>query len=90
MGPAFSTLYNQAGMANALIVTIPGRDKAHGGTPTGVVFNSTPFFSGHKKWKFKAGPVHLCQRGWYHLRMESGAGRDQRHPRLQSEGRQRL
>jgi uncharacterized protein (TIGR03118 family) len=43
-GTGVSTLYNQAGMANSLIVTVPGHDKNQAGTPTGVVVNSTAFF----------------------------------------------
>jgi uncharacterized protein (TIGR03118 family) len=43
-GTGVSTLYNQAGIAQSLIVNIPGKDDHKPGTPTGVVFNSTPFF----------------------------------------------
>jgi len=43
-GTGLSTLYNQDGTANPLIVTVPGKDPHHPGTPTGVVFNSTAFF----------------------------------------------
>jgi len=43
-GTGVSTLYNQDGTANPLVVTIPGKDAHHPGTPTGVVFNSTAFF----------------------------------------------
>jgi len=44
-GTGVSTLYHQDGMAVSLVVTIPtsARNK-DGGNPTGVVFNSTPFF----------------------------------------------
>src|SRR2546430_275904 len=44
-GTGVSTLYRQDGTANALIVAIPSsaRNK-NGANPTGVVFNSTPFF----------------------------------------------
>jgi uncharacterized protein (TIGR03118 family) len=42
-GTGVSTLYNQDGTANPLVVAIPG--KGHqAGNPTGVVFNSTAFF----------------------------------------------
>jgi uncharacterized protein (TIGR03118 family) len=43
-GTGVSTLYRQDGTANPLVVTVPGRDPHHAGTPTGVVFNGTPFF----------------------------------------------
>ena len=43
-GTGVSTLYNQAGVANTLVVTVPGKDKNKPGNPTGVVFNSTAFF----------------------------------------------
>jgi uncharacterized protein (TIGR03118 family) len=44
-GTGVSTLYHQDGTAVSLVVTIPtsARNK-DGGNPTGVVFNSTPFF----------------------------------------------
>src|SRR5205823_7963592 len=44
-GTGVSTLYHQDGTAASLVVTIPtsARNK-DGGNPTGVVFNSTPFF----------------------------------------------
>src|SRR5438105_12154914 len=44
-GTGVSTLYHQDGTAVPLVVTIPtaARNK-EGGNPTGVVFNSTPFF----------------------------------------------
>src|SRR5436309_11276783 len=44
-GTGVSTLYHQNGTAASLVVTIPtsARNK-DGGNPTGVVFNSTPFF----------------------------------------------
>ena len=44
-GTGVSTLYHQDGTALSLVVTIPtsARNK-DGGNPTGVVFNSTPFF----------------------------------------------
>lgn len=44
-GTGVSTLYRQDGSKNPLVVTIPtsARNK-EGGNPTGVVFNSTPFF----------------------------------------------
>ena len=43
-GTGVSTLYNQQGVANALVVTIPGKDHHHPGNPTGQIFNNTPFF----------------------------------------------
>jgi len=44
-GTGTSTLYKQDGTANPLIVTIPTAARNKGtGNPTGVVFNSTPFF----------------------------------------------
>lgn len=43
-GTGVSTLYHQDGTANPLVVTVPGKDAHHPGTPTGVVFNSTAFF----------------------------------------------
>ena len=44
-GTGVSTLYHQDGTAVPLVVTIPtaARNK-EGGNPTGIVFNSTPFF----------------------------------------------
>src|SRR5437868_9080099 len=41
-GTGVSTLYHQDGTANPLVVTVPGRDMHHPGTPTGTVFNNTP------------------------------------------------
>jgi uncharacterized protein (TIGR03118 family) len=43
-GTGVSTLYNQDGTANPLVVTIPARQRNHTGNPTGIVFNGTPFF----------------------------------------------
>lgn len=43
-GTGVSTLYDQTGMANARVVTIPGHEKNQAGNPTGVVFNSTQSF----------------------------------------------
>ncbi len=44
-GTGTSTLYNQQGVANPLVVTIPGSPHSRGpGRPTGIVFNSTSFF----------------------------------------------
>lgn len=43
-GTGVSTLYGQNGVANPLVVTVPGKNGNHIGNPTGVVFNSTPFF----------------------------------------------
>src|SRR6476646_5924379 len=44
-GTGVSTLYNQAGVANSLVVTIPTSARNRGlGNPTGIVFNSTAFF----------------------------------------------
>ena len=43
-GTGVSTLYNQQGVANALVVTVPGKDPHHPGNPTGVIFNATSFF----------------------------------------------
>ncbi len=44
-GTGVSTLYNQAGVANSLIVTIPTAARNRGtGNPTGVVVNSTSSF----------------------------------------------
>jgi uncharacterized protein (TIGR03118 family) len=42
-GTGVSTLYSQDGIANPLVVAIPGRGHQTG-NPTGVVFNSTAFF----------------------------------------------
>ncbi len=47
-GTGVSTLYNQAGLANSLIVAIPAREMHKGANPTGVVFNSTSFFQVRK------------------------------------------
>jgi uncharacterized protein (TIGR03118 family) len=44
-GTGVSTLYNEAGVANSLIVSIPSAARNKGaGNPTGVVFNSTTSF----------------------------------------------
>lgn len=43
-GTGVSTLYKQDGTANALVVTIPGREKDKTGNPTGMLRNDTPFF----------------------------------------------
>ena len=43
-GTGVSTLYNQMGVAQSLIVTIPGKEDHKPGNPTGVVFNSSAFF----------------------------------------------
>jgi uncharacterized protein (TIGR03118 family) len=43
-GTGVSTLYHQDGTAASLVVTVPGKDPHHPGNPTGIVFNSTPFF----------------------------------------------
>src|SRR5215212_7781529 len=44
-GTGVSTLYNQAGVANSLIVSIPTAARNKGtANPTGVVFNSTASF----------------------------------------------
>jgi uncharacterized protein (TIGR03118 family) len=44
-GTGVSTLYDQAGVANSLVVTIPTAARNRGdGNPTGVVFNSTSSF----------------------------------------------
>src|SRR5947208_12965905 len=44
-GTGVSTLYNQDGTANPLVVTIPTAVRNRGtGNPTGVVFNGTAFF----------------------------------------------
>jgi uncharacterized protein (TIGR03118 family) len=44
-GTGVSTLYNLDGTARSLVVTIPTAARNKGeGNPTGIVFNSTPFF----------------------------------------------
>jgi uncharacterized protein (TIGR03118 family) len=43
-GTGVSTLYNQSGIANSLVVTIPGKEDHKPGNPTGVVRNDTAFF----------------------------------------------
>jgi len=43
-GTGVSTLYNQDGTANSLVVTIPAKEQHQTGNPTGIVFNSTAFF----------------------------------------------
>jgi uncharacterized protein (TIGR03118 family) len=43
-GTGVSTLYNQDGTANPLVVAIPARQQNQTGNPTGIVFNGTPFF----------------------------------------------
>jgi len=43
-GTGVSTLYNQMGVAQSLIVAIPGKEDHKPGNPTGVVFNSSAFF----------------------------------------------
>jgi uncharacterized protein (TIGR03118 family) len=43
-GTGVSTLYNQDGTALPLVVTIPAKQQNNVGNPTGIVFNSTPFF----------------------------------------------
>jgi uncharacterized protein (TIGR03118 family) len=43
-GTGVSTLYNQDGTANPLVVAIPARQPDKAGNPTGIVFNGTPFF----------------------------------------------
>src|SRR6266542_4530559 len=44
-GTGVSTLYHQDGTAVSLVVTIPTAARnREGGNPTGIVFNSTPFF----------------------------------------------
>src|SRR2546430_13335691 len=48
-GTGVSTLYNQQGIAQPLIVTIPTAVRNRGtGNPTGVVFNGTSFFQATK------------------------------------------
>src|SRR5438309_8280983 len=45
-GTGVSTLYNQDGTANPLVVEIPTAARNRdGGNPTGIVFNSTTFFN---------------------------------------------
>src|SRR5467141_3171812 len=49
-GTGVSTLYHQDGTAASLVVTVPtGAQNRGAGNPTGVVFNSTPFFQVTKK-----------------------------------------
>lgn len=43
-GTGVSTLYNQDGTANPLVVAIPAKQPHKAGNPTGVVFNGTAFF----------------------------------------------
>ena len=43
-GTGVSTLYHQDGTAVSLVVAIPGKHPRQGANPTGIVFNSTPFF----------------------------------------------
>jgi uncharacterized protein (TIGR03118 family) len=43
-GSATSTIYDTAGTKQALVVTIPSKLGASGGTPTGIVFNTTTDF----------------------------------------------
>jgi len=43
-GTGVSTLYHQDGTAVSLVVAIPAKHPRQGANPTGVVFNSTPFF----------------------------------------------
>ncbi len=43
-GTGVSTLYDQSGNAQPLVVTIPAKDKNKTGTPTGIVRNDTTFF----------------------------------------------
>ena len=43
-GTGVSTLYDQDGTANPLVVAIPATQQNQTGNPTGTVFNSTPFF----------------------------------------------
>jgi uncharacterized protein (TIGR03118 family) len=43
-GTGVSTLYNQDGVAQSLIVTIPGEHHQDTGNPTGIVFNGTSSF----------------------------------------------
>lgn len=43
-GTGVSTLYHQDGTAVSLVVAIPAKHPHQGANPTGIVFNSTPFF----------------------------------------------
>jgi uncharacterized protein (TIGR03118 family) len=43
-GTGVSTLYNQDGTANQLVVAIPAKEPPKAGNPTGIVFNGTEFF----------------------------------------------
>src|SRR5438046_6617378 len=43
-GTGVSTLYHQDGTAASLVVAIPAKHPRQGANPTGIVFNSTPFF----------------------------------------------
>ena len=43
-GTGVSTLYHQDGTAVSLVVAIPAKHPRQGANPTGIVFNSTPFF----------------------------------------------
>ena len=43
-GTGVSTLYGQDGTARSLVVAIPAKHPGQGANPTGIVFNSTPFF----------------------------------------------
>jgi uncharacterized protein (TIGR03118 family) len=43
-GTGVSTLYGQDGTAVSLVVAIPAEHPRQGANPTGIVFNSTPFF----------------------------------------------
>jgi len=43
-GTGVSTLYHQDGTAVSLVVAIPAKHPRQGAYPTGIVFNSTPFF----------------------------------------------
>jgi uncharacterized protein (TIGR03118 family) len=43
-GTGVSTLYHQDGTAVSLVVAIPAKHPQQGANPTGIVFNSTPFF----------------------------------------------
>jgi uncharacterized protein (TIGR03118 family) len=43
-GTGVSTLYRQDGTAVSLVVAIPAKHPRQGANPTGIVFNSTPFF----------------------------------------------
>jgi uncharacterized protein (TIGR03118 family) len=44
-GTGVSTLYDQSGNAQSLVVTIPAKDKNKTGTPTGIVRNDTTSFN---------------------------------------------